>query len=271
MNNPQQPGKYDAVLGGNSPSLEGAAVLGGIQGVKLRLSNPNPQVRIAALEQALNYGQQGLYLVIEALKDESWDIQNTAYSLLNSRTETSVKEALIIFDQVTLKSSVGMDYRELRNLLGAGSWKEANDETRRVMLTVTKQERYIDSKDIYNFPCEDLRTIDQLWIKYSDGRFGFSVQKQIYQSLNGMIGSTSFWMKFADQIGWLKGNSSHPGNKDFKKESDITFDLTALRGHLPYALKYLRYFLLFGGESTEYWEKMGKGLALFYRIKTCGL
>lgn len=41
MNNPQQPREYDAVLGGNSPSMEGAAVLGGIEGVKLRLQNPD--------------------------------------------------------------------------------------------------------------------------------------------------------------------------------------------------------------------------------------
>jgi formylglycine-generating enzyme required for sulfatase activity len=95
MNNPQQPREYDAVLGGNSPSLEGAAVLGGIEGVKLRLQNPDLNVRIAALQQALNYGEQGLDLVIAGLKDESWDIQNTAYLILIDRTETKVKQALI--------------------------------------------------------------------------------------------------------------------------------------------------------------------------------
>ncbi|MFM6151642.1 MAG: formylglycine-generating enzyme family protein, partial [Sphaerospermopsis kisseleviana] len=82
MSNPQQPGKYDAVLGGNSPSIEGAAVLGGIDGVKLRLQNPDAKVRIAALEQALNYGEQGLDLVIAGLKDESWDVQYAAFLLL---------------------------------------------------------------------------------------------------------------------------------------------------------------------------------------------
>ena len=35
------------------------------------------------------------------------------------------------------------------------------------------------------FPCEDLRTIDQLWVKYSNRHFGFCVQKHIYQSLGG--------------------------------------------------------------------------------------
>jgi formylglycine-generating enzyme required for sulfatase activity len=94
MNNPQQPREYDAVLGGNSPSLEGAAVLGGIEGVKLRLQNPDSKVRIAALEQALNYGRQGLDLVIASLKDESWDIQNAAYLILNSRTEPRIEQIL---------------------------------------------------------------------------------------------------------------------------------------------------------------------------------
>ncbi|MGM3309631.1 SUMF1/EgtB/PvdO family nonheme iron enzyme [Anabaena sp. WFMT] len=95
MNNPQQPGKYDAVLGGNSPSLEGAAVLGGIEGVKLRLKNPDAKVRIAALEQALNYGEQGLDVIIASLNDQSWDVKNAAYLILSDRTEPKVKQALI--------------------------------------------------------------------------------------------------------------------------------------------------------------------------------
>jgi formylglycine-generating enzyme required for sulfatase activity len=103
MNHPQQPREYDAVLGGNSPSLEGAAVLGGIEGVKLRLQNPDAKVRIAALEQALNYGEQGLDLVIAGLKDESVELQFQAYSLLNNRTELKAKQAASNFNPQGLK------------------------------------------------------------------------------------------------------------------------------------------------------------------------
>jgi hypothetical protein len=67
-NHSQQPGKYDAVLGGQHQTSEFAAVLGGIEGVKLGLSNPNPQVRIVSLKQALNYGESGLDLVIQYFK-----------------------------------------------------------------------------------------------------------------------------------------------------------------------------------------------------------
>jgi formylglycine-generating enzyme required for sulfatase activity len=103
MNHPQQPGKYDAVLGGNSSIPEGAAVLGGIEGVKLRLQNPDAKVRIAALEQAVNYGEQGLDLVIAGLKDESWDIQNAAYLILSDRTEPRIKQILEKLNQQGLK------------------------------------------------------------------------------------------------------------------------------------------------------------------------
>ncbi|MFM6619893.1 MAG: GUN4 domain-containing protein, partial [Dolichospermum sp.] len=85
------------------------------------------------------------------------------------------------------KSDVGMDYRKLRDLLKAGKWKEADEETLRVMLCVGERERegWLDINSIDNFPCADLSIIDKLWVKYSDGRFGFSVQKRIYQSLGG--------------------------------------------------------------------------------------
>ncbi|MEB3147423.1 MAG: serine/threonine-protein kinase, partial [Sphaerospermopsis sp.] len=108
---------------------------------------------------------------------------------------------------IELISSVGMDYRKLRDLLKTGNWKEADRETRRVMLAVAKRERegWLDTKSIDNFPCEDLLTIDQLWVKYSDGKFGFSVQNKIYQSLEGTKDyDQKIWDAFGDKVGWRK-------------------------------------------------------------------
>jgi hypothetical protein len=243
MNNPQQPGKYDAVLGGNSPSLEGAAVLGGIEGVKLRLQNPDLKVRIAALEQALNYGEQGLDLVlIEGLNDESVEVQNAAYFLLKFRKEIKVKQALIIFDKSQLKSAYNKDYTTLLNLLANENWKEADAETGRVMLSIANSihpARYRNYFHVYampKFPCEDLRTIDQLWVKYSDGHFGLSVQKKIYQGLVGtrdydnmnIIEKDKIWDDFYDLVGWRT-------KRGYSASSlyDITFEKTAKQGHLP--------------------------------------
>ncbi|MFM6442858.1 MAG: GUN4 domain-containing protein [Dolichospermum sp.] len=113
-------------------------------------------------------------------------------------------------NEVELKSDVGMDYSKLRDLLKAGEWKEADEETRRVMLAVAKRENEgsLDVESIDNFPCADLRTIDQLWVKYSDGKFGFSVQKRIYQGLGGTRQyNEDIWREFGDKVGWRKGGS----------------------------------------------------------------
>jgi serine/threonine protein kinase len=99
------------------------------------------------------------------------------------------QKVVIAPTQVELKSAKGVDYTKLRNLLAAQKWKEADQETARVMLEAANRtkEGYLDRQSIENFPCEDLRTIDQLWVKYSEGRFGFSVQKQIWLELGGSM------------------------------------------------------------------------------------
>ncbi|NEP42583.1 MAG: formylglycine-generating enzyme family protein, partial [Okeania sp. SIO2H7] len=62
--NRKQPREYDAVLGGKNPPPVDAAVLGGIEGVKMRLTSDNELVRIAAVENAMKYGEAGLEVAI---------------------------------------------------------------------------------------------------------------------------------------------------------------------------------------------------------------
>ncbi|WP_392532540.1 STM4015 family protein [Nostoc sp. C117] len=92
--NQNQPRDYDAVLGGQSPPPVDGVVLGGIEGVKRCLSNPVITVRIAALSEALKYGDAGLDVLIQALQDESRLVQRFAYRLLKKKTEPQVKQAL---------------------------------------------------------------------------------------------------------------------------------------------------------------------------------
>src|SRR4028119_58509 len=69
-----------------------AAVLGGIPGVKSRLASPIVEVKIAALSEALKYGDAGLDLIIRALQDESMAVRFAAYSLLKDRDEPNLKQ-----------------------------------------------------------------------------------------------------------------------------------------------------------------------------------
>jgi serine/threonine protein kinase len=151
--------------------------------------------------------------------------------------------------EVQLESSCGIDYIKLRDLLKAENWKEADEETRRVMLAVAKREKesWLRVEDIDDFPCADLSTIDQLWVKYSNGKFGFSVQKRIYQSLGGTREYNSeIWCEFEKKVGWRK------------KYRETTFDIKAPEGHLPRSVKRI-YFGVAGG------------VRLFSRVETCKL
>ena len=148
MNHPQQPREYDAVLGGNSPSLEGAAVLGGIEGVKLRLQNPDAKVRIAALEQALNYGEQGLDLVIAGLKDESAEVQEQAYILLNNWKQK--QHSLLSINRTQKQQELNSDLiQKIRNFIFSKD-RNQNIEEEINQCPETKLIKIVDSALIKN-------------------------------------------------------------------------------------------------------------------------
>ena len=80
--------------------------------------------------------------------------------------------------------------------------------------------------DMRNFSCPDWRAMDRLWVKYSKGRFGFSVQKRIYQNL-GRTRQESF--AYYEAIGWKQ-----KGEKEkLLLYSQLTFNSNAPSGHLP--------------------------------------
>ena len=135
-----------------------------------------------------------------------------------------------------ISKATEVNYTQLRDLLAAGKWKEADRETYRLMTqTVGKEEEQrLDEKDLENFPCEDLRTINQLWLSNSQGKFGFSVQKEIYESLGGTREyNEEVWKDFCDRIGWRKGGK-------WLDYSELTFNQNAPQAHLPTGLPHHR-------------------------------
>ncbi|WP_333097959.1 GUN4 domain-containing protein [Microcoleus sp. Pol12A6] len=131
----------------------------------------------------------------------------------------------------SLKSAQGVDYTRLRDLLVTGEWKEGDRETFKVMLKAARREKegWFDTNSIENFPGDDLRTIDQLWVKYSQGHFGFSVQKKIWLEIGGKVDYDTE-CKLGDRVGWRKRRK---GRKGWLEYDDLTFNLEAPRGHLP--------------------------------------
>ena len=145
-----------------------------------------------------------------------------------SKGIASASSAQAICDRLSSERSI--DYTRLRDLLAAGRWKEADQETTAIMLKIAGREAegWLREEDIEKFPCTDLLTIDQLWVKYSKGHFGFSVQKRIWENLGGTRNAhIEIFGSFCERVGW------RIRDRYWLFYSDLTFNTTAPVGHLP--------------------------------------
>lgn len=234
---PIEPREYDAVLGSNNTAVPTDAVLGGIEGVKRRIAIGEIESRIIALSQALNYGEAGLDVVIQALQDRSKQIQWSAYRLLARKTDTKVEQALKSFPLI---SEAGIDYSPLQYLLASQEWEKADEQTRKLVLQAAdRSDNWLRNEEIKSLACEDLFIIDRLWTIYSQGRFGFSVQKRIWESLGSEKPDISRGEEFSDRVGWHKQKTKTDSYYDIlnlytiKRREDIPCDLNAPEGNLP--------------------------------------
>ena len=179
---------------------------------------------------------------------------------------------------------VKANYTKLEQLLAAKKWKEADEETYKKMLEVGgKLQRghiirgdLIGIKGIENFSCPDLRAMDRLWVKYSNGRFGFSVQKRIYQNLGGPKESNGqvlnefngqVLLAYYEAVGWKqKGEKGK-----WLLYSQLTFNRNAPSGHLPAAFN-APYCVATESEARRCGERqveMARLDIFFSRVETC--
>jgi hypothetical protein len=117
---------------------------------------------------------------------------------------------------------------ELEEALRLSDWQAADAITFEVMLEQAKRQRqgWLDQRAIAQFPCEVLHQIDQRWLFYSGGHFGFSTQLHIYRD---MAGRSTF--QFSQDVRWTMFIWRPTSFYNFYNW--LTFSLEAPRGHLP--------------------------------------
>ena len=154
-----------------------------------------------------------------------------------------LKEFLTRFRDIPpITSEKGIDYTKLRDFLAAGNWQEADKETAKVMLEVFGKQTYQDFREEdldpyfkypHTFPDKDFSTINKLWLHYSHGKFGFSVQKRIHNSIGGTpTYNPEVWAKFGNCVGWRRQGEWRLQNSEHN--SDHIFNLKeAPPAHLP--------------------------------------
>jgi serine/threonine protein kinase len=168
-------------------------------------------------------------------RNERWTVSQVLETLnppdsYREERFTPVSHELDI-NTVPLRSAKGVNYIRLQNFLKRKRWKAADRETKRLMCKVANRQNDLSKEDIQRFPCVDLQTIDHLWFAASQGKYGFTAQKEIYvrcgAKLDGDYPGDIIWHKFADEIGWRV-------NGQWRTYSQLNWNVTPLiPGHLP--------------------------------------
>lgn len=174
-------------------------------------------------------GQIGLMRLLQERRSRPPGIlEGKIYQLLVAADTPKTREFLHTqFPQglVELRSQRNIDYQPLQTLLAKQQYLEGDRVTMEKLCELAGQtavqRRWLYFTEVEQFPVEDLQTLNTLWVVFSEGKFGFSVQRDLW------LGTGKNWEKLWTLIGWKSGNTWT------RYPNGFTWDLSAPRGHLP--------------------------------------
>ena len=124
-----------------------------------------------------------------------------------------------------IPSKKGIDYGSLQKALIEQSFEEADRLTSGFLRELAGQDAidrgYVYFSEVESIEEIDLITLDRLWVAYSQGKFAFSTQARILDSLNGR------YDKLWPRIGWKIDGvwTRYPAS--------FTWTMDAPEGHMP--------------------------------------
>ena len=147
--------------------------------------------------------------------------------LIHKNDENFIKNNLFCEDLswFTAPSEVGFDYSPLQRYLLNESYEDADRFTSSKLRELAGKSAvnrgYVYFTEVESIPIIDLSTLNKLWIVYSRGKFGFTVQAKILDSVGGR------YEKLWPRIGWKKDGIWTRYPKAFN------WSIEAPSGHMP--------------------------------------
>ncbi|KAE9620443.1 hypothetical protein Lal_00019598 [Lupinus albus] len=131
-------------------------------------------------------------------------------------------------------SQTTISYDLLTQHLSSKNYQLADEETRRLLIVLAgeaaQKSGYVFFSQVQFISETDLKIIDQLWREHSDNKFGYSVQKKIFEKVNGDF--TKFFIK----VGWMKKLDTEMEQYNYKSfPTEFIWELNddTPEGHLP--------------------------------------
>ncbi len=122
-------------------------------------------------------------------------------------------------------SAQGLDYAPLQDALARQSFELADritsEQLRQLAGPGAVQRGYVYYSEVSPIAALDLESLDRLWVCYSRGRFGFSVQGRLLRACNGR------WELLWPKLGWKRDGvwTRYP--------TAFVWSLEAPDGHMP--------------------------------------
>ncbi len=205
-----------------------------INELEAQLTTGSEKTQLQVMPDILAFGDAGYPILQNFLLSRQQQsvpptfVDGRCYELL-LKTEASDVQGFLQqhFGQgvVPLKSEQGIDYLPLQQLLAKQEFEAADALTLNKLCELSGpaavKRKWIYFTEIEQYPIADLQTINQLWLAHSEGKFGYSIQRQVWLS----VGKN--WDALWPKINWRSGRdwTRYPGG--------FTWDLSAPKGHLP--------------------------------------
>ena len=122
-------------------------------------------------------------------------------------------------------SAQGIDYAPLQRHLVLQEFEEADRLTSAILRELASPEAvgrgYVYYSEVPAMAAVDLESLDRLWVCYSRGRFGFSVQGRLLRACSGR------WDQLWPKLAWKNGGrwTRYPGS--------FQWSMDAPEGHMP--------------------------------------
>jgi len=126
---------------------------------------------------------------------------------------------------LAVSSAIGLDFATLQEALATQAFEEADRITSAMLRQLAgpeaKRRGYVYYSEVPPMSGVDLQSLDRLWLVYSQGRFGFTVQARLLKACQGR------WELLWPKLGWKSGGlwTRYPGS--------FQWSLDAPEGHMP--------------------------------------
>ncbi|MGC9525504.1 MAG: GUN4 N-terminal ARM-like repeat domain-containing protein [Limnospira sp.] len=197
-----------------------------------QLHSDSEKTQLQAIAGLATAGEVGSDLLMEFLLSRRsyppTPVEGEAYKALY--TANSPKTTAFVQDHfptgvVPLNSDLAVDYFPVQQELVQENFQTADRLTLQKLCELVGQaavqRNWLYFSEVERFPVADLQTLDTLWRVHSLGKFGYSVQRQIW------LGAGKNWDKFWPKIGWRSGRAWTRYPQEF------IWNLEAPSGHLP--------------------------------------